>query len=217
MNPLDLVAVAVLVLFGSRLAISFRRSLHEGARARTTQIVRGVRARHVLPVPLVIASVIGAATALVQIPGLSFGWWSALGGVGNPAFGMTETNIGNPFFDAVPLFFLVLLIPALPLLVEREEELFRLGAEEWTGFKRVWRSIWFGLVHAAVGIPVGVALALSIGGGWFTFAYLRGVRVGGTPRAGVLESARAHLAYNATIVALVTVLLVWDFIAVHVV
>lgn len=181
------------------------------------RIVRGLRARHFLPVPLLLAAVIGVATVLVSIPPLGFGWWSALGGIGNPAFGMTESTSGTLLFDLIPLLFLVLLIPALPLLVEREEQLFRLGAEGWSVWRRVSKAVQFGLVHALVGIPIGVALALSIGGGWFTLAYLRGVRRGGDAGSGLMESTRTHVAYNSVIVAVVAIILVWDFVDVYLV
>jgi hypothetical protein len=207
-QPLDLITVVVLVWFGSRLFQSFRYSLtHEGQSA-TWPLVRGLRPRHFLPVPLVLAMVVAAAFGLTAIPPLSFGWWTAIGGQGNPAFGVTDRTAGTPLELIIPIVFVVLLIPALPLLVRREEELFRLGAEEWSTAKRIGKAVLFGLVHALVGIPVGVALALSIGGAYFTLAYLRMWRRTGSRREALFESARCHLAYNAVIVALVVVLLV---------
>jgi hypothetical protein len=86
---LDVITVAVLAWFGSRLFISFRRSLTSGARARSLALVRGLRPRHFLPVPLVLALVVLAAVGLTSIPPLHFGWWTAIGGQGNPAFGVT--------------------------------------------------------------------------------------------------------------------------------
>ena len=59
-------------------------------------------------------------------------------------------------------------------------------------------------MHAVIGIPIGAALALSIGGWYFTWAFLRGYRAGGETEA-LLESTRSHLAYNAIIVTLVLV------------
>ena len=171
------------------------------------RILRGLRFRHFAPVPLVAALVVIAALVLVQMPPLDFGWWSALGGEGNPVFGSTERTAGTALEIVIPLVFIALLAPALPLFAEREEQIFRAGAEDWTTPKRIWKGIQFGLVHAIIGIPIGVALALSIGGWWFTFAYLRGYRTGG-PEEALLESTRAHTAYNATLVTLVFVVLV---------
>jgi len=161
-------------------------------------------------VPLVLGLVIGAAWLLTSLPVLRFGWWTAIGGQGNPAFGVTDRTAGTPLETIIPIVFVVLLIPALPLLVQREEEVFRLGAEEWSGAKRVGKAVLFGLAHAVVGIPIGVALALSLGGGYFTFAYLRMWRRTGSRRDALLESTRAHLGYNATIVGLLVVVLAVD-------
>jgi hypothetical protein len=110
------------------------------------------------------------------------------------------------------VLFVALLVPALPLLVEREEELFRLGAESWTVWKRIGKTILFGLVHAVVGIPIGVALALSIGGAHFLLGYLRIYRRTSSRREALLESTRLHLAYNSTIIALVIVALVSEIV-----
>ena len=207
---LDLVTVVVLAWIGSRLAVSFRRSLTGPARAHVVEVVRGLRVRHFLPVPAVVALVLGAAVVLTAIPPLDFGWWTAIGGYGNPAFGVTDRTVGTPFEVVVPVVFLVLLVPALPLLVEREEVLFRLGAESWTPAKRIGKTLLFGLIHALVGIPIGFALALSIGGAHFLLGYLRAHRATGSRHAALLESTRLHLAYNLSIVALVVVVLAYE-------
>ena len=211
-RPLDLITVAVLFYFGSRLFVSFRRSIEGENRQYALAIVRGLRVRHFLPVPLVIAFVLAAAFAFTRIPLLTFGWWSAIGGQGNPAFGVTDRTAGTPFEVIVPVVFLIFLIPALPLLVEREEVLFRLGAETWPWPKRIGRTVLFGLVHAIVGIPIGFALALSIGGAHFLGGYLRAFRRTGSQREAVLESSRLHLAYNTTIVLLVVIALVSEIV-----
>lgn len=212
MTLLDLVTIAVLGWFGSRLFLSFRRSLASGARAHTMTIVTGLRFRHFLPVPLILALVVGASIALTSVPPLDFGWWTAIGGQGNPAFGVTERTAGTALEVVVPIVFIVLLVPALPLLVEREELTFRLGAETWSTPKRIGRAVLFGLVHAVVGIPLGVALALSIGGAAFTLAYLRAYRETGLRREAILESSRLHLAYNASIIGLVVLVLVAEVV-----
>ncbi|HET9442142.1 MAG TPA: YbhB/YbcL family Raf kinase inhibitor-like protein [Acidimicrobiales bacterium] len=207
MAPLDVLTVAVLAWFGSRLVIGFRRAITGPARAHSLTVVRGLRLRHFAPVPLVLASVLATATLLTSIPPFDFGWWTAIGGQGNPAFGVTERTAGTSLEVIIPLVFVVLLIPALPLFVEREEQLFRLGAETWSTPKRVGKALLFGLVHAVIGIPVGVALALSLGGAWFTVAYLHRWRRTGSRRQALFESTRCHLAYNSVIVGIVAVLL----------
>ena len=197
----------MIAFVGIRLSQAAVRAAQGPARARTMRIVRGLRFRHFAPVPLVAAVVVVAAMLLVQIPLLDFGWWSALGGEGNPVFGSTERTAGTALEIVIPLAFIALLTPALPLFAEREEQIFRAGAEEWSTPKRLLKGVQFGLVHAVIGIPVGVALALSISGWWFTIAYLRGFRSGGQ-EAALLESTRAHTAYNSTLVVLVIVVLV---------
>ena len=61
----------------------------------------------------------------------------------------------------------------------------------------------FGLIHALIGIPIGTALALSIGGAYFMNVYLRSYRSTQSTAEATLESARAHTAYNGLIVATV--------------
>jgi hypothetical protein len=187
--------------------------LTQEGQSATWPLVRGLRLRHFLPVPIVLALVVAAAYALTAIPPLSFGWWTAIGGEGNPAFGVTDRTAGTPLELIIPIVFVVLLVPALPLLVRREEELFRLGAEKWSTPKRIGKAVLFGLVHALVGIPIGVALALSIGGAYFTLAYLRMWRRTGDRREALYESARCHLGYDVVIVALVAVVLVASVVA----
>jgi hypothetical protein len=177
-------------------------------RRRAGEIVSGIRWRHLWPVPFVLSAVILAAVALLQIPPLRFGWWTAIGGLGNPVTGTTDQTAGTALEWIVPLVFLLLLVPALPLFAFREEELFRLGAEQWSTGRRVVKAVQFGLVHAIIGIPIGVALALGIGGGYFQYAYLRGFRTTGSRRDALLESARAHTAYNGVVVVVVLVAII---------
>jgi hypothetical protein len=173
-------------------------------RRRGREIVGGIRWRHLWPIPFVLTGVLVAAIALLEVPPLRFGWWTALGGLGNPVTGTTDQTTGTALEWLVPLVFILLLIPALPLFAFREEELFRLGAENWSGRRRVLKALQFGLVHAVIGIPIGVALALGVGGGYFQWAYLRGYRAsGGDQRAAVLESTRAHAAYNGVLVLVI--------------
>lgn len=202
----DLATVAVLGFIGMRLVQGARFAASGRGRQRVARIVRGIRWRHLWPVPIVLVAVITAAVALVQLPVLSFGWWTALGGTGNPVTGASDRTSGTVLEWLVPVVFMALLVPALPLFAEREEELFRLGAEQWTPAHRVGKALQFGLVHAIIGIPIGAALALSIGGGYFQLVYLRAWRRTHDRREATLESTRAHTAYNACIIGLVIVL-----------
>lgn len=199
--------VAVLGFVGFRLAGAATFSLGRGRRD-LLELVRGLRWRHLWPVPFVLLGVLVLAAVLLQIPLLDLGWWGLLGGVGNPVIGSTDQTAGTWLEWLVPTVFLTLLVPAVPLMALREEEIFRRGAEGWSNARRVGRALLFGLAHALIGIPIGVALALSLGGLYFTAVYLRGYRrSGGSQRDACLESGRAHAAYNLSIVTLVVVLL----------
>lgn len=203
----SVLTVAVLGFLGYRLAGAARHAGSRHGRERVIAIVRGIRWRHVWPVPFVLAAVAITASVLVQVPGLSFGWWSALGGTASPVLGTTSTTDGTVLSWLLPLGFVALLVPALPLFAMREEQIFRQGAQNWSARRRVWMAVRFGITHALIGIPIGVALALSIGGAWFIRCYLVGFRAGGGDEAaGVLESTRAHTAYNACVVTLLVVL-----------
>lgn len=205
----DLLTVAVLALVAWRLVGAARLSLGGPGRARVRFIVRGIRWRHVWPIPLVLAGVVAVAVALLWlVPFSGYGWWSLLGGKGNPVFGQTSRTAGSFLEWLIPSVFMVLLVPALPLFAQREEEIFRVGAESRTRLGRLRKSVTFGLVHAIVGIPIAAALALSVGGVYFTHCYLRAVRRHGRRDDGLLESTRAHTAYNGAIVGLLLVVIV---------
>jgi hypothetical protein len=188
---LDVLTAVVLLVVAVRIGSVTRRLVTTRSfRDRTLTIVRGIRLRHVLPVPVALAAVLTAASLLLLVPGLDWGWWSAIGGVGNPVTGSTDRTSGTVLEWLVPLVFIVMLLPAVPLFAEAEERTFRAGAERWSTARRAWRGVLFGLAHAVVGVPIGVALALSIGGWYFTWWYVRG---------GLLESTRAHTVYNGVI------------------
>jgi hypothetical protein len=208
MQLLDVVTIAVLGFLGVRVFGGLRFTVGPG-RAHVVEILHGLRPRHFLLAPAALFCLIVAVVVLLQIPGMSFGWWTAIGGLGNPVTGTTDRTAGTPLAWIVPAVFLTMLVPALPLFAEAEERRFRLGSEHRTFWGRVGKGVQFGLFHAIIGIPIGVALALSVGGWYFTWAYLRGYeRSGGDPWAGVAESTRAHLAYNAEVVLLVALILV---------
>lgn len=203
-------SVAVLAFMGVRLATGARFARTRGGRSLVGAIRARIGWRHVWPVPLVLAAVIVVASALLAVPGLSWGWWSALGGEGNPVFGSSDSTAGTVWEWVIPLAFMALLIPALPLFAHAEERMFRAGAESWSPRRRAAKTLQFGLVHAVIGIPIGAALALSIGGAYFMAVYLRAFRRFRSRAEATLESAAAHTVYNGMIVAVVVVALVLD-------
>lgn len=195
-------AVTFLVLgfVGFRLIEGLRTSRTGAGRTLVVRVARNVGWRHLWPVPILLSVVIAVATALIALPGLSWGWWSALGGEGNPVFASSESTIGTVWEWLVPLLFMGLLFPALPLFAFAEERAFRAGAEHWSSARRVFKTMQFGLIHALIGIPIGAALALAIGGGYFMWVYLRRFRTTGSAGEALVESATAHTVYNALIV-----------------
>ena len=192
---------AVLVVIAYRLVQGFVAAVRGQGRVLAVAIIRSLRLRHFWPVPFVFAAVIAVAVLAMTVPPLRWGWWSALGGVGNPILGSTTATAGSWLDWAIPATFMALLAPALPLFAHREEQIFRQGVEHQGWPTRVRRAVTFGLVHAVVGIPVGAALALSIGGAYFTHRYLREYHATGSATEALLESTRAHTAYNGLIVA----------------
>ncbi len=176
------------------------------------EVLHRIGWRHVWPVPLTLTLVLVGASVLVQVPLLSWGWWTALGGVGNPVFGSTDATAGTLLEWVVPVAFMALLVPALPLFAHAEERMFRAGAERWTGRKRCLKTLQFGAVHALIGIPIGVALALSIGGAYFMLVYLREFRRSGSRADATFESATAHTVYNGVIIAVVMIGLVVELL-----
>lgn len=209
-NLTDVVTVVVLGYMGVRLASGARYSRSFAGRALVGEIVRGIRWRHVWPVPLVLAGVLAVATPLLMLPVLDWGWWQAVGGEGNPVFGSSSTTAGSPLEWIIPLAFMCLLIPALPLFAHAEERLCRSGAERWSWARRVSKVLQFGLMHALIGIPIGVALALSVGGAYFMAVYLAAWRRTFSEREATMESTRAHTAYNGAIIFLVLVVVIVD-------
>jgi hypothetical protein len=176
-------------------------------RQRVVWLVRGLELRHFGWALPVFAGVAAVAFALWYVPGLDFGWWTAIGGIGNPVLGATSGSDGDGLVTWLPLLFIPMLLVALPLLVEGEERMFRAGAERRTTFGNLRRSLLFGIVHAIVGIPICVALALTLGGVYLTDRYLRAFRDSRSAEVALAESTRCHLAYDYVIVALAAVVL----------
>jgi hypothetical protein len=202
----NVLTFAVLGFMGVRLATGLRISMRRNGRSLVREIVTGIRWRHVWPIVVVLPAVVLTASALMSIPGLDWGWWSMLGGEGTPVFGSSSTTTGTAWEWIIPLAFITMLVPALPLFAHAEERIFRAGAEQWSPLRRTWKVVQFGMAHALIGIPLGAALALSVGGAYFMAVYLRAWQRVPSRRAATIESARAHTAYNAFIVALVMVL-----------
>ncbi|HLF99051.1 MAG TPA: hypothetical protein VI916_01160 [Acidimicrobiia bacterium] len=206
MGPLDLLTLTILTVVGVQLVQAARHSV--SARSHVVRIMRGLGRRQFLHAVPVLIAVMAALIALLQVPGLSFGWWTAIGGVGNPVFGASEHGLEGDSSILLSGLFVALLLVSLPLLVEREEMIFRRGAEQRGAFANTGFALLFGLLHVLVGIPIAAGLAISIGGGYFTHVYLRAFRETRSQAEALLASTRAHLAYNLVLISLVVVTLV---------
>lgn len=148
----------------------------------------------------VLVAVIAAAAGLLSLdnPVLNFGWYQYLvqDVGGDPSGG--GNIITAPFsYPVLVLPFFALLLFVLPRMAEAEELIFRRGTRTWT--QGVVRSVVFGLAHMLVGVPLAIALALGLGGLWFTHQYFRG---------GVARSTVYHLTYNLIVVGLIAVVMV---------
>ena len=201
----NVLSVVVLAAVGLRLVQAVTLSRSQRGRSLSRQIWTGLRWRHIWPVPFVLAGVLLVAIPLLYVPGLRWGWWSALGGDGNPVFGSSSTTMGTVWEWLIPLVFMVLVLLALPLFANAEERMFRMGAQLWSTRQRVIKVLQFGLIHAVIGIPIGVALGLSVGGVYFMSVYLRSYARTGSADEATLASTRAHTAYNAVIITVVAV------------
>jgi hypothetical protein len=196
-------SVAVLGFMATRLVTGVRVARSVSGRAVVREVRRRIAWRHVWPVPIVLTAVIAVASALMLVPGLNWGWWSAIGGEGNPVFGSTEETSGTVWEWIIPLVFMAMLLPALPLFANAEERMFRRGAEGWSTGRRALKTAQFGLVHALIGIPIGAAIALSIGGAYFLGVYLRAYARSGSVSDATMESTTAHTVYNGVIIGIV--------------
>lgn len=171
-------------------------------------VLRGVRVRHFAKAVAVLALVLLAVAALLA-PNtwLRWGWWEFLGGTGNVILGTTARRRQWVSHLVLPALILVPLLISLCLFALREERRFRRGDEARPLGQRLWRALLFGLAHLVMGIPVGAALALGVGGFGFSQIYRKRWRESRSRLQSVLESARVHLAYNLILVSLVAAML----------
>lgn len=149
---------------------------------------KDLRPRHFLAsFPIIIITVI-VASLLMKTPGLSWGWWKALGGQGNLLVADFRNNenivqLGQTahwvtvLVTIIPMCAVGLLLLFVFRLVASEEESYRAGLhkKDWKGFIKV--TIGFAAAHLIVGIPIGAAIALIIPGAFFGLRYLKGYHI----------------------------------------
>lgn len=179
-----------------------------------------IRPLMILEVIALIATGLGIVVTLAYyVPFLSWGWTNLFyKGGGNILLSPVLEASGSSNIWATRLmqaFILVFLITT-PFLCKAEEDTFRKGHHEWRDITK--NSIYFGLVHLTVGVPLAAAIAL-IGVGFFfgwkyrrTFMRLRKeeIRWDNAEEEATLVSTTYHTIYNSI---LCTILVV--FISLH--
>ena len=113
---------------------------------------------------------------LMLVPGLDWGWWSAIGGEGNPVFGSTESTTGTAWEWLVPLCSSPCC--SRPCRCSRTPRSACSAPVPSTGARadgcsRSCSSVW---CTPLIGIPIGAALALSSAAPTSCGVYLRAVR-----------------------------------------
>ncbi|MEK7605877.1 MAG: hypothetical protein AAB478_05155 [Patescibacteria group bacterium] len=139
---------------------------------------------------LVLCLVMGTAYALLSYDSSQMSW-SWLNYLGSSGSNVVTAGSNIKYFGII---FCFLFLFALPGLARYEEMVFRLGTRSWKD--GIPRSLGFGLAHMLMGVSLGVALPLSIGGVFFTCQYFKG---------GVERSTQAHFQYNLIAVSLLTI------------
>jgi hypothetical protein len=196
--------------------------LYQAARSTLMQkawtMARGIKIRHFFANLPMLASTMVVAAIFLFIPGLSWGWWSMFGGEGSILLGRVQDGEeSRAIVSMISAFLMSAFIVVVPPLAMREEQIFRMGSERRAPKDRITNAVFFGLLHSVMGIPIGVALALSLGGIWFTSRYLSGykkARIAGqglveSQEAGIRESTLYHMAWNWTVLALVISLMLF--------
>jgi len=210
-NPLPLLVFA---LVGGSLCVSAYRTL-TADRGKVLDVIRAWQWRYLPGTLASLAGVIGMVLLLEWLlPWTQWGWFSAIGGIGNPVLGEADLGDGPQALAisaALAVGFPIIFAVAAIREARSEEESFRKGNQTHTLGRRLRRSIWFGLIHCIIGIPLSAGLALTVMGLWFDYVYQRGFTralAGGATtelaeEAGVNVASAQHAAINLFIIGIV--------------
>lgn len=167
-NALLLGFVSVSLIDAGRKTFGADRSHYRSVLRRMRWWMVGVSVAYLMGASIVVV-------ALMQVPGLGWGWYRLLNGHnGNVILGQTGSpGIG---FTVASYLIPVALVCFVPLLALWEEETFRAGIEDQSVTKRWSRATQFGLAHLIVGIPIAAALVLIISGLLLNRVYLHAYR-----------------------------------------
>ena len=131
-----------------------------------------LRISHFLYAIPTLAIVATVGFLLIQLPVLSWGWWQALGGHGSIIF-LSYGKRDSWMSDVFPLTMVIAVSFWVFRLASDEELQFRRDSQHYTRRGILLFAFIFGLAHMIMGIPLGLALALSLGGLVFSWHYLR--------------------------------------------
>jgi hypothetical protein len=159
---------------------------------------------------LIVIFVIISVGVLASIGLPKFMTWSWVSMLGSGADATSGNIITAPFRSNSVLIivgFWFLLSLALPYLAKSEEETFR--SMVFGVRKRITANIIFGLVHMFVGVPLFIALILSVVGYIFSIFYVKSFNKNHNPynppssdKIAVLASTSVHAKYNFLIITL---------------
>lgn len=171
--------IVVLLARSARNAWEQRRLVVEVWRRITVKHVAG-------SLGLLVVVLLVAVTLLETVPLLGYGLGSLIGFEGNAVFVPLEeaaTRAGPApesgpdwLLIGISTVFLGLLGALLPWLAFVEEEVFRAGLERASLGRQVRASIWFGLVHLVMLVPLAAALAIAVAGFVYGRLYRRAYR-----------------------------------------
>jgi len=185
-----MISIIVSALLGLLVAYA---AFGNGRFRQNLSAIKTYRLRHFVGNLLIIPLVLGTGILLSKyVPFMDknpilwvlsklFGWGNGNGGANLGFIGIQ--------WKWYAVIFLPLLIFALPTYAKSEEESYRAGTRNWG--HGIIRSVRFGLAHLIMLIPLGMALALSIGGLWFTHHYFKG---------GIERSTTYHAVYNSMLI-----------------
>jgi hypothetical protein len=175
---------------------------------------RKLKLSMILEIPLLLLVTALVAIGLIKlIPLLGWGWGKIIfGTTANIAVApiLTSATSGNLWLKIPGFMAMCLLLYSMPFFVWVEEIDYRKGHIEWKPI--CIQSVKFGLIHLIMGIPIAMALALSIPG--FVFAckyrkaYLSLERLTEHEREehAVMASTAYHAVYNCVIILLLSLL-----------
>ena len=179
MTPIaDVVTFAVLGFMGVRLVTGLRTSRTTSGHARwcSTSCV-GIRWRHVWPVPLVLHRRGGRGQRADEVPGLSWGWWSDARRRRQPGVRLVRQPPSAPCGSGSSRWCSCACCCRRCRCSPTPRSACSAPAPR-AGRGGGGRSRWCSSAWCTriIGIPIGAALALSLGGAYFMAAYLRACR-----------------------------------------